>query len=487
MATPFEEFVNNELPKRPWMPVPISGSLTPGKVMQATGIGMELEERTIIGESMTYVVGDDPATSDFQSIQAAIDAIPQGVASINRPWTIKLNPSSSSTFYDQTQPIVINVGTTKMTGLVIQHVQDIDWNNTTGYATINFKPADDATVKKSFFHIINDGSGTNFSLTLRNVNCQYLISATNLFSRCNSSEFSMICFKKGISTAQVFIRIEKALLSIIDMDPATLVKDLYICRLDTDGIIGGIDFNLYSNQSTVINQKTSSALSTVTGINTILPFHEGCTQSGVVTILESIFGLSPQSNTAKTFIEFRPSSNFVAITITKSRFNISFLIASMPNVNMTVLKISGSYYSNPVFEDNILLLSSGYIVAFDVSKITIIDATNTNYAIISTKRTDVRTTVLTLANKLTLFALRGGVAESTYDNLKSTKIESGTASIKINGIMDDQIYSDGIRRDEKHLFDATTRSNGKRFITQSPLPPVAPQPGDLWLVTEEQY
>ena len=40
MATPFETFVNTELPKRVSIPVPDGGNLPAGKVLTTTGIGV---------------------------------------------------------------------------------------------------------------------------------------------------------------------------------------------------------------------------------------------------------------------------------------------------------------------------------------------------------------------------------------------------------------------------------------------------------------
>jgi len=51
----FNDFVNLELPKRPWITVPTSGALQEGEFLQATGVGMELRtyDPLILNESIS--------------------------------------------------------------------------------------------------------------------------------------------------------------------------------------------------------------------------------------------------------------------------------------------------------------------------------------------------------------------------------------------------------------------------------------------------
>lgn len=73
MATPFEDFVNGEIPKRPWLPVPGSGTLPIGQYLKAKGVGMELETASAIALGNTRTVAS--SGGEFTSIQLAIDSI----------------------------------------------------------------------------------------------------------------------------------------------------------------------------------------------------------------------------------------------------------------------------------------------------------------------------------------------------------------------------------------------------------------------------
>ena len=82
MATPFEEFVNNEMPKRPWTAVPIDGNLEAGQALVATGVGMETVQKLVQTQNpiMVRYVGDEPG--DYATVAAALDSLPYGASNL---------------------------------------------------------------------------------------------------------------------------------------------------------------------------------------------------------------------------------------------------------------------------------------------------------------------------------------------------------------------------------------------------------------------
>lgn len=98
MATAFETFVNVELPNRPWINVPLSGSLTTKTYMRATGVGMQLEEAD------PTLLDSAPGTASYSGIHS-VDTVGESVSfgdvlylkSDSKYWKA-LGTNSSSTY-----------------------------------------------------------------------------------------------------------------------------------------------------------------------------------------------------------------------------------------------------------------------------------------------------------------------------------------------------------------------------------------------------
>lgn len=90
MATPFETFVNNEIPTTLRAVIPLSGNLPAGMAMVSTGTGLNTEPKLVTTFDATYtrIVGTDPG--DYATIADALASLPAG---LNDLTLVTTNPS----------------------------------------------------------------------------------------------------------------------------------------------------------------------------------------------------------------------------------------------------------------------------------------------------------------------------------------------------------------------------------------------------------
>jgi hypothetical protein len=67
LATPFEEFVNLELPKRVWIEVPVTGNLDPNQYLITTGVGLGVYCATSGGGAGATLSGISPIIVGFDA------------------------------------------------------------------------------------------------------------------------------------------------------------------------------------------------------------------------------------------------------------------------------------------------------------------------------------------------------------------------------------------------------------------------------------
>jgi hypothetical protein len=110
MATAFEIFVNNELPTRISIPVPVGGNLTAEKVLRATGVGLAVKQVDNLRAGTTpdtSVLVIDSSQFDQLSItgQTTTMAIsnPTGVLYDGQRLSIRIKSAASQTLLYDTQ------------------------------------------------------------------------------------------------------------------------------------------------------------------------------------------------------------------------------------------------------------------------------------------------------------------------------------------------------------------------------------------------
>ena len=65
MSTPFEDYVNTELPQRIKADIPISGNLPAGNFMRTTGVGMKTEPIESAKITVSATAPSSPSVNDL--------------------------------------------------------------------------------------------------------------------------------------------------------------------------------------------------------------------------------------------------------------------------------------------------------------------------------------------------------------------------------------------------------------------------------------
>lgn len=178
MATPFETFVNNEIPTTLRAVIPLSGNLPAGRAMVSTGVGLNTEPKLVQTQDPLLVryVGTQPG--DYADLKLAIESLPVGVADIStqdNPYRIYVRQSMD----DQPSGIVNSAN-----NLIIEGVNDIS----SAAITISFKvDSNDYCIKTTH------GTTTNQYLHITNIELCVLANSTSA-NPILSTDFAILDF-----------------------------------------------------------------------------------------------------------------------------------------------------------------------------------------------------------------------------------------------------------------------------------------------------
>jgi len=503
MATPFEEFVNNELPKRPWTPVPLSGSLVAGQALVATGVGMEVEQKLVQFQDplMVRYVGDQPG--DYATFEEALASLPSDAGDLStnsNPYTIYFRGSISHLF---APGIIINgIRGLLLYGIPIQEggMVTLSCDENTTDSPFGIKFISDLSSSYLYLTNLNFGIGSvtyavpqhdgiDFNLlefeSTSSYICALLLNNTNVVLGLSVSRFTPTLPKKvsaiyayttASSGAALYVRVfNKSKFHLLRSSAKALGSDLaHYVFLD-------------SAENSYINIQNYFATSPTTGYkasNDVLTLHCAApTGWGPAIMLR----LRWQGSSVSYW-------DVLGNIVCHAEYNYTASIVNDASIAFMQLYDYGQPRKVNIPDLKIYVSSSSTSNSFNLSNLVILDSSlgpvKTAYLNIDSATLFLPTAGAGAIGGKPVFArCVNGTIDITNSSIgNSDIIVLGSAKV-FGAIIKDRslLIADNISRDEKQITTIESRTNGKQYLTQSPLAPVAPQPGDLWIETTEQY
>lgn len=499
MATPFETFVNNEMPKRPWIPVPVGGNLEAGQALVATGVGMETVQKLVQFRDADLVryIGSEPG--DYATIALALASLPSGVndlSNANEPYEILIRPYASPvTCYIEKGTVFPDVNCIRFAPAVLTTSQSTVIIMTTG------------TLVNDPFYIKWRANPTNTAsayIMFQDVAITTLISPT--FVADDGVDFDAILIERTVTNKSYQIFFNSSASSMTISGTYTIAKKFTNVRfLNT---VGGAQANVYfacyySNHFTITQTSTNvlPSGSTVrflrsdTGLDLILYQNGASMDLNALKTGPLRFSISVNNGVSVVFFDFEygglDATSFRSFmsSIINIQFNYTAGVVNKAQVTMFRMLLRDT--ASPLLTSCIVKFASAHTSGiFDISNVIIWDMIGTaRHNVLINNCSSLFPTMFegSFGGRGTFLRFINGVCRVTGSALYNMDIKSlGNGAILQDG---SDFNGNLIGKNLDNNIDTTNYLVDRvaNKITQSPLAPVTPQPGDLWLVTEEQY
>lgn len=490
--------VNEMAANRPWIEPPVGGNLTGGRALVATGNGLEVEEKLVEFQDPTMVryVGEEPG--DYATFEEAIASLPTGandLSSSSKYYVIYFRELVAVHRY-LAGAITINVHSLHLCGLPEsdknKKISLTPLDDTSLNATFGLKHAYTGGVSQPRLTFTNMQLGTtmNYGIPLTSGSefnsLEIEINGTGLILTFNTSDFYFRITPVAISTIPKAFRaiyVKCAPTSTLYFittgmnkftyyrNAGTITNDLGTYNFyDSQGythLLGGA-YNEY-NLKTTICRNTLSAISGVGwGALTFFTIKRNSTSSAYWFTLDDFVCYS----------EYTWVSNVVNRSGPLTFFNIEDVAQVKCQLNKLELIIASTTLGNLIDISNLTVVKTGLTSGFN------------SFAYITFNDVSVKSAFgCTIFGKAYLLQCVNGAVNITNSALAGLTVKSlGSAIVTMAGSPNsNQLTAGNITRDEAQLFATASRTTGKQFIAQQPLPPASPQPGDLWIETTEQF
>lgn len=472
----FVDFVNNEMPKRPWAPVPLSGSLTAGQALIATGVGMEVEQKLVQFQDplMVRYVGEQPG--DYTTLASALASLPYGVDDLSNSYNyymVYVRHTATGAARQESGGILIQAKFVSIIGL--STAQRAQAGLTYPTITLTDKSLGFG-IKHSPFTLSNSGS-----LKLKDIRINASGSPTYPVTtpRYDLIEMYTTTGINRLILENVYLQFSASLAGAIP--ESTEVNLIYVSVTST----GIMEVVCDSGASTLILNIHSSFNALAIAVLKYSSDSVGQVQFTVsdIAIGSTINVTHGNLNgaPAQSYIWLRGNSSFYSISnvyfyfmpggTTNNRrmtlFNLfhADAVVDITNVRITQ-RLNGAYFTN----------ISGYSLIECPGRLTVKAVNCTHIITVIVSSGGIYGNMAVAKNTDAIVIIAG----CALPNMVASQNSSIGFSYSIPSDAEDAV----IDKIAKKIDD---RSNGKNYLTQSPLPPAAPQSGDLWIETTEQY
>lgn len=507
MATLFETFVNDNLPSTLRTTIPVSGNLPGGMAMVSTGVGLNTEPKmvTTFDPLYTRIVGTN--SGDYATIADALASLPSGlndltaVTSTTARYIIYLRANGSSA------PHLMNSGTI---------LPDV--------SRLVFRLLAPETYQSSALISLFSAGANTFGMKFRGNTVLY---ATNIGNELTFDGVSVITINNGSS--MVDDGQDYAAVSVEIQNSSQGSFNVYYNNAQVVASIGAFVYTLpktirhtyitYPNGAYSVPRVNILGMTRISAVNAtsavsvgikIIMFDSDKYYNFYLADLSSITRntpLLPSINVAATSnLEVIMINNAVADSygndaqtyriLLNNYISISYgyVAGIVNNAKITIFRFSKT--SGPNLDlTNLIVRISSYNTnnIIQLTNLTILELCNTNPIAVNIDHCSVmHSTMISIPDgkiggKFTLVKMINGwlrISNSALTNCGYKIL--GNTQVTVDG-------SDGVGNlIGNNLEDniATTNQLVNRVAnktTQSPLPPVAPQPGDLWIKVKEQY
>lgn len=457
---PFVDNVNAELPNRPSIPVPPGGALTAGMAMIATGVGMGLTQKLVEFQNPLLVryVGDQ--VGDYADLKLAIESLPVGVNDISTkedPYRIYVRKSIN----DHPSGIVNSANS-----LIIEGVNTID----TPSITISFKVDNNDYCIKTIH-----GSASLQYLHL--ISIQLKVLANSFSNTILSTDFSILDFSDIAENTWFYMSFNAKLyltattgyhqadgkLSLITCSNTATTNKYFLMNFALFGVTSYYLF-VTDGYGAILSCRDSFL-----GVNGIY----SPTDNSSSTYISATIGGAKEHRLihAKSYSSGTSIYKFINMQVNISISSTTsgtckFLFLDTPNgLKHNVVFASMQYNNGTLSNDRkIYLVHNKYNKPIEVGFHNCSDMRTVNYSSFGTKAKIVDAGYLTVTES--------GSFLPTIDMSQVAHLDPTTQQAVSSYAMSNTV---------------THRAEGKTYSTQSPLPPVSPKPGDVWIMTKEQY
>lgn len=496
--------VNEMATNRPWVTPPVGGNLTGGQALVATGNGLEVEEKLVQFQDplMVRYVGTQPG--DYATFAEAVASLPK----------FENDLSSSSALTNRMYVIYLRDTATFDSGLVIEGINGISIIGLSSFpgrmiSLHNNNNPTNATFGLRYTpNTVSGGSETTGRLLFNNVQLIMNNVGTRVIPDNSDTEYNLLELSSTVKNAYLDFNESYVYASVVAAHtfstPKTIRGIYFTGTMEAGymGIYGDVKFHYQRSINhgtygadicTYIFCESGTPLLIIRSMYHGLPEYGLKTKSGKL----SLTNLSGPNWNKVTMLRIKDSTS--SIVYAKIFDNIqcySELAYTAGVINNTA--VSFIEFSN--VQPDILHFTNITVSISSTSIGNIIDLSNVS--VFSTLESANKSIYASFDNVLVKLPSRVNLTGSP-SLLKCIDGEVRIANSSLAGfkvvvlgnakVFDssspahDLLTSNNIRRDESQLFATASRTNGKQFIAQQALPPVAPQPGDLWIETTEQY
>lgn len=490
--------VNEMATNRPWVEPPVGGDLVAGQALIATGNGLEVEQKLVQFEdvSMVRYVGEQPGDYLPSEMQACLDSLPSeanDLSSAVNPYIIKIRKMTilSNTYFPS------NLVVPSVKGITIQGVGRYPGEKTPitfGKLSIYGTPIGNNTWGIKFTESLTVPLTSRF-IRFRDIE---LRAYCTVESDWTSSEYNIIVVDRTSSNAtahQVILDNAEVTQNIRASLSAKTARNFYFTN--SNALSAPVYLAMSITKESSLGVNATNQLMTFKAITTdgnVVFSAFSASDDTIKTLSVTVSILTPPT----LLFDFTSYDGATNYQLTLNRIKFSFYFARettayfSPEITFfDFRRLSTNFGGNYLH----LLMSncSAYLEAGDTTTVYNFDKTT----IVKLRSYYSTVRIVGMYVKNGGFGTFSGtpILLQTTNNpvILDSNVLDGSRIISSGVIQQQgseskgQLTSNNIIRDEKQLFDATARIAGKQYLTQSPLPPAAPRPGDLWIETTEQY
>lgn len=492
------EAVNEMATNRPWVEPPVGGDLVAGQALIATGNGLEVEQRLVQTQDPTKVRYCGTLPGDYATIEDALASLPAGLDDLSswmRPYVIYLR-----------RDLLAGTTTTVFSISPGYVFPDIDAVKISG---ISLSTADNVSVSLS--SLANSGFAYGIKFTgntlkvgdnqtrLQFENVSLVLASTSTYDD-NGVAFNAVWM--NANKAQNSILFENSSV-ILNMNKTfTIPKTIRMFYFEGSNgqnfTVSGSSLLSITNTSgnSDYNILTLVFLSHASNITVFLSLYGGGKDSTGKLYSNILFNVSVVYGT--TVIMFDTYNYISGVDLSAwviyrgFRFKVvyGYRAGYINRASVTFFKINTQSPVYDLTDVEIQIATINNAGIFDISNLLIFDILSSTDAMITANATCSMPTNNAgyWGGKYTFIRFINGIVNASGSVLANARIIGLGARAKIIVSGDDgagNVIGNNITNDETLINKHEQRIANK--TTQSALPPAAPQPGDLWIETTEQY